>query len=166
MPFSIHNHHSRHKRKGEQFSDPGVKSVFDNVDGKIDISKVSVKNNVNTSKVGTYEITYTAYDNLNNKTVTVRKVSVVQTLFGTVQTALNGATRYIGEPSNNYLRLSNMLFRIVGVDDSKDVIIVSDEDIANVNYSKLDKWLDYYYDHINEEAKKQSEEILKGLYKN
>ena len=36
--------------------------------------------------------------------------------------------------------LSNMIFRIFGLDDNDNVIIVADQDIANVNHSKLDKF--------------------------
>ncbi len=140
--------------KGEEFKDPGIKSVVDNVDGKMDTSKVSVKSDVDTSKVGTYEVSYTAYDHLNNKTTVTRRVSVVQMLYNTVKTELNNASNYIGDPGNNYLRLSNMLFRVVGVDEDKDVIIVSDEDVANVSYSKIDKWLNYYYEQLNDTTKK------------
>ena len=140
--------------KGEEFKDPGIKSVVDNVDGKMDTSKVSVKSDVDTSKVGTYEVSYTAYDHLNNKTTVTRRVSVVQMLYNTVKAELNNASNYIGDPGNNYLRLSNMLFRVVGVDEDKDVIIVSDEDVANVSYSKIDKWLNYYYEQLNDTTKK------------
>ena len=140
--------------KGEEYSDPGIKSVIDNVDGKMEVSSVAVKSNLNTSKVGTYEISYVAYDSLNNKTEVVRKISVVQTLLSTVKADLDSSSNYVGNPTNNYLRLSNMLFRIVGIDDSKDIVIVSDEDIANVSYSKLDKWLSYYYNQLNDVTKK------------
>ena len=140
--------------KNEEFTDPGVKSVIDNVDGKMDVSSVSVKGDVNTSEVGVYEITYTAYDHLNNKTVVTRNVSVVQTLSSTVKNDLNGASNYVGNPTNNFLILSNMLFRIVGIDESNNVVIVADEDVANVNYSKLDKWLSYYYNQLNDATKK------------
>lgn len=56
-----------------------------------------------------------------------------------------------------------MLFRIYGIDNNNDIIIVSDEDISNVNYSKLDKWLDYYYKNLNDNAKKM---IVKKKYCN
>ena len=140
--------------KNDTFKDPGIKSVVDNVDGKMDISKVSVKNDLNSSEVGTYEIIYTAFDNLNNKTEVVRKVSVVQTLYSTVKTDLKETSNYVGEPDNNYLRLSNMLFRIVGIDENKNVMIVSDEDLANVSYSKIEDWLSYFYDQLNDATKK------------
>ena len=52
---------------GEEYKDEGVSSVIDNVDGKLDIKDVTIKGKVDTSKVGTYEVSYTAYDHLNNK---------------------------------------------------------------------------------------------------
>lgn len=138
---------------GEEFNDPGVKNVIDGNDGVIKNSEVSVKGKVNTSSVGQYEITYTAFDSLSNKTTVTRTVQVVQKLYQTVRSKLNGTRNYVGNPENNYLRISNQLFRIYGVDDN-NVIIVANEDVANVNYSKLDKWLDYYYEHLDETAKK------------
>lgn len=139
--------------KGEKYNEPGVRSVVDNTDGKLDVKDVTIKGEVDTSKVGTYEVTYTAFDNLRNKTVVTREVKVVQKLNSTIKNDLDGAKNYTKYPENNYLRLSNMLFRIYGLDNDNNVIIVSDEDIANVNYSKLDKWLDYYYSNLNEFTK-------------
>lgn len=140
--------------KGEEYVDPGVKSVKDNVDGKIDTSKVTIKNNLDTSSVGTYEITYTAYDSLNNKSVVKRQIQVVQTLYSTVKEKLGDASHFKGEPTDNYIRLSNMIFRIYGVDEDNNIVIVSNDDVSYVNYTKLDEWLDYYYQHLNENAQK------------
>ena len=115
--------------KDETFTDPGIKSVTDKTDGKIDISKVEVKSNVDTSKVGTYEVSYTVSDSFNNKTVVKREVTVVQVLYNTIKNDLQGAKNYKGNPENNYIRLSNMLFRIYGIDEKDNIIVVSDEDV-------------------------------------
>ena len=140
---------------GEKFKDPGINSVIDNNDGKLDIDSVVVGGKVDTSKVGTYEISYTAVDQLSNKTKVVREVQVVQKLYNTIKPKLNGTSNFLGDPTDNYVRLSNMLYRIYGVDNNKNVILVALEDVANVNYSKLDKWLDeYYYKHLNKDTKK------------
>ena len=148
---------------GEKYQDAGVKSVVDNVDGKMKIEDVTVKGTVDTSKIGTYEIKYIAFDSLNNKTEVIREIKVVKKIYSTVKKDLNNTSNYTGDPSNNYIRLSNMLFRVYGVDKDKNVIIVSDEDIANVNYSKLDSWLDYYYNNLNDTTKKM---IVKKKYCN
>ena len=140
--------------KGEEFKDSGIKSVIDDSDGKLKISDVTVKGEVDTSKVGTYEISYSAYDKLRNKGSITRVVKVVQKLNSTIKKDLNGTSNYTGLPTNNYIRISNMLFRIFGIDSNNNVIVVSNYDVSNVNYSKLDKWLDYYYDHLNENSKK------------
>jgi len=140
--------------KGDDYKDPGIKSVVDDSDGKLKESDVSVKGSVDTSKVGTYEITYMAFDKLSNKGSVTRVVKVVQKLNSTIKKDLNGATNYTDVPTNNYIRISNMLFRIFGVNSDNDIIVVSNYDIANVNYSKLDKWLDYYYEHLNDNSKK------------
>ena len=148
---------------GEKFADPGIKSVVDNVDGKLKTEDVEIKGKVDTSKIGTYEIKYIAFDSLSNRTEVTREVKVVKKLYSTMKSALKDSKNFVGDPENNYIRLSNMIFRVYGVDDNKNVIIVSDEDIANVNYSKLDKWLDYYYDNLNKNAKKM---IVKKKYCN
>ncbi len=134
---------------GESFEDPGVKSVVDNVDGKLKVENVTIKGEVDTSKVGSYQIQYTALDSLSNRTIKTRTVKVVNTLYTFVSKSLGDATNYVGNPDNNYIRLSNILFRIYGIDDNKNVILVTDEDIANVNYTKIDDWMDYFYDHLN-----------------
>ena len=139
--------------KGEKYKDAGVRSVVDNTDGKMKVEDVTVKDEVDTSKIGTYKVTYTAYDSLKNKTEVVREVKVVQKLNSTIKTSLKDNKNFTGNPENNYVRLSNMLFRVFGLDSNNNVIIVSDSDIANVNYTKLDKWLDYYYENLNDFAK-------------
>ena len=148
---------------GGKFKDPGIRSVVDNVDGTMKASDVVVKGNVDTSKVGTYEITYTSFDSLSNKSSVTRKVVVVQTLYSTVKDYLGDLTNYMGDEDANYVRLSSMLYRIYGYDTDKNIILVADEDVANVNYTKIDKWLDYYYDHLNDFTKKA---IVKKKYCN
>lgn len=149
--------------KGETYKELGVKSVVDNTDGKLDTKKVTISGEVDTTKIGTYEIKYTALDSFNNKAVVTRKVEVVQKLNSTVKKTLMNTEIFIDDPANNYIRLSNMLFRIYGLNPSGDVIIVSDEDVANVSYSKLDKWLDYYYNNLNDFTKNA---IVKAKYCN
>ena len=139
--------------RGDTFNDPGVKSVVDNVDGNMDKSLVSIKGEVDTSKVGVYEITYTISDSLANKTEVTRKVSVEESLASTVKSNTKNGY-YVGNVDNNYIYFNNMLFRIVRVNDDNSVLIVSNDALANVDYtndgrftdSALDKWLnDYFY---------------------
>lgn len=139
--------------RGETFKDPGVKSVIDNVDGNMDKSLVSIKGKVDTSKVGVYEITYTISDSLANKTEVIRKVSVEENLASTVKSNTENGY-YVGNVDNNYIYFNNMLFRIVRVNDDNSVLIVSNDALANVDYtndgrftdSALDRWLnDYFY---------------------
>lgn len=139
--------------RGDKFNDPGVKSVVDNVDGNMDKSLVSIKGEVDTSKVGVYEITYTISDSLANKTEVTRKVSVEESLASTVKSNTENGY-YVGNVDNNYIYFNNMLFRIVRVNDDNSVLIVSNDALANVDYtndgrftdSALDKWLnDYFY---------------------
>ena len=61
---------------------------------------------------------------------------------------------YTGDPENNYVRLSNMIFRIYGLNEDDNVILVAEEDIANVGYDKIEEWLDeVYVPHLTDKAK-------------
>ena len=140
--------------KDGKYEELGVKSVVDNTDGKLNVKNVKISGEVDTSEVGTYEITYTATDTFNNKTTVTREVKVVQKLNTTMKTALEGNKNFKDDPDTNYIRLSNIVFRVYGLDSNNNVIIVADEDIANVNYTKIDKWLDYFYNNLNDFTKK------------
>ncbi len=138
---------------GEEFQDPGVKSIVDNKDGKLDVERVTIRGDVDTYNVGTYTIEYSALDSLNNRTVVKRSINVVQKLSSTIKAILPGTDHFKGNPDNNFVYLSNMMFRVVGMENN-DVIVVADEDVSNVNFTKIDEWLDYYYDHLNDTTKK------------
>ena len=148
--------------RGEEFKDPGVKKVYDANDGEIDIAEVITKGKVDTNEIGTYKVTYTAYDKLGNGTTIERQVKVVQTLKYIVNKDTNNTGNYSGYVTNNYLRFSGMTYQIVGL-DGDNIKIVAMTDIANVNYEALDQWLDFYYEHINKESKKY---IVKSKYCN
>lgn len=148
---------------GEEYKELGIKSVTDDTDGKLKKEAVTIKGNVDTSQIGTYEITYSAIDSFGNKSNIKRTINIVQKLNSTVKKLLNGEQNFKGYPENNYIRLSNMDFRIYGLDNNNNVIIVSNEDIANVNFSKLNQWLEYYYNNLNETTKKM---IIKSKFCN
>lgn len=149
--------------KGDKYKDAGVSSVIDNKDGKMNTSDVTIKSNVNTQKVGTYTVTYTATDSLSNKTTVTRKIKVVEPLKNAVKEATSKVGYYSGANPNNYIYFSGMLFRIVGL-DGDNVKIIANEDVANINYDGIEKWLDnYYYDHLTSKAKKL---IVKNRYCN
>lgn len=149
---------------GSKYKEEGVKSVVDNTDGKLDVKDVVIKGNVDTSKVGTYEVEYIALDSLKNRTSVTRKVNVINNLNSVVKKALNGAKNFTGNPTNNYVRLSNMLYRVYGLDSNNNIILVAAEDVSNVNYTKLNEWLNkYYYNHLNDFTKKL---IVKSKYCN
>lgn len=148
--------------KGSTYKDEGIESLSDNTDGKMDIKDVSVEGKVNTKKIGTYTITYSAEDSFENKTVIERKVKVIQTLEKTVKQDTDKDNIYKGSDPDNYIEFSNMLFRIVGLNSDGTVRIVSSEPVGTVNYDDIDKWLnDYFYDHLTSKAKKY---IVKDSY--
>lgn len=139
---------------GSKYDEEGVKSVVDNTDGKMDVEDVEIdSSDVNTNRAGTYKVTYSATDSLNNTNEVVRTVKVVERLKNTVNKATNKTGVYTGSNPNNYIYFSGMLFRIVDV-DGDNVRIVAEQDVSNVNYTAIDEWLEYYYDHIADESKK------------
>lgn len=139
---------------GSKYDEEGVKSVVDNTDGKMDVEDVEIdSSDVNTNRAGTYKVTYSATDSLNNTNEVVRTVKVVERLKNTVNKATNKAGVYTGSNPNNYIYFSGMLFRIVDI-DGDNVRIVAEQDVSNVNYTAIDEWLEYYYDHIADESKK------------
>ncbi len=138
---------------GDQYEDPGISSVVDDVDGKLNTSDVNIKGKVDTSKVGVYEITYSAYDKLSNAGVATRTVSVVKKAYNTFKKDLGKETNYKGMPTNNYVRLSNMVFAVYGIDENKNIVLVADKDVANVSYNKINDWLKYYYQHFTKKSK-------------
>ncbi len=137
---------------GEVYKDDGVKSVVDNKDGKLNTEDVNIVSKVDTSKIGTYEVTYSIQDSMANKTEKVRTVNVVKTIKAVVKKDLDSAKNYVGYPDNNYVRFANMLFRIYGI-EGNNVLIVSDVDLANVNHNKLEDWMDYFEGVLPEESK-------------
>lgn len=150
--------------RGDKYEELGVKSVVDNTDGKLKVSNVTIDNSkVKTNKVGTYKVTYTISDSFNNETVKTRTVKVVASLNNIVKKDTSTSKVYKGVTVNNYIEFSGMLFRIVGFDSNNNIKIVSDKDISFVDYKSLDKWLDYYYDHLTDESK---EYIVKSKYCN
>ena len=140
--------------KYSKYTDPGVKSVYDDTDGKMSINSVKTEGKVNTDKIGTYVIKYSATDSLNNKNTVERKVTVIQTLDKLVKKDTGKDLVYSASNPNNYIMFSNMVFRIVGLNSDGSVKIVSEESAGAVNYDDLDDWLnDYYYEYIEDDFK-------------
>lgn len=144
---------------GGTYEEPGVKSVDDDVDGKIDIKNVVIKGNVDTSKIGTYRITYTVSDRLLNYTSVTRKVIVRRKLKDAVIARTDESNIFKGAYiANNFVLYSGMLWRIVGLNSDSSIKLVLADNIANVNYAKDDvdfnksniqKWLnEYFYKYL------------------
>ena len=82
---------------GEEFEDPGVKAM-DNVDGDI-TSKVKKSGEVDTTKAGTYAITYSVSDNAGNTSEVKRTVRVVPV--ATTTTTKNSGQQVTTTKRNN-----------------------------------------------------------------
>lgn len=140
---------------GSSYIEPGVNKVVDKKEGIIDNSQVIIdSSNVDTSKVGTYKVTYTVRDKAYNKTVVTRNVIVARNLTEVVKSSTDDSNYYKGLNVNNYLLFSGMLFRIVNVNDDGSVKIVTNSSMANVNYgveganfdsSNIKDWLNNYF---------------------
>ena len=47
-----------------------------------------------------------------------------------------------------------MEFRIVGLTDEKNVIVIAEKPISLINYNMIDEWLNnYYYNHLSDTTK-------------
>ena len=73
--------------KGDTYTEPGVLSVKDKTDGEIKKDEVIIKGKVNPNKIGTYKVTYTVSDSLDNETVVTREVEVIENLTTIVKKA-------------------------------------------------------------------------------
>ncbi len=142
--------------KGEKYEDLGVKSVVDDTDGNISISKVTIDTSkVNTNKNGTYEVTYKVKDSFNNETVKIRTVKVQQILDQIVEKDTKKTNNaYKGFVENNYIKLDGIIFKIVGLNDDGSVKVVSKEPLSIVDYNNVDEWLnEYFYNKFSDSAK-------------
>ena len=135
-----------------KFTDPGINSVIDKVDGKMSTDKVKIKDDVDTQKTGKYKIVYTVYDSLQNKTTVERKVTVIDTITSVTKRE-SKIGYYTSNTPNNYIYFNNSLYRIIGI-DGDNVRIVSDIPVGFINYAGLDKYIEKYYDSLSNKSKK------------
>lgn len=150
---------------GDEYKELGVESVYDDTDGKIDVSKVKIDSSkVNTSKNGKYEVVYEISDSLENKTIKKRIVNVTQTLNNLVIKNTDKSGIYKGLNTSNYLKIDGILFKIVGINKDDSVKVVSDEVLATLDYNNADDWLNnYFYEKLSDNAK---EYIVKSKWCN
>lgn len=144
---------------GDKYEEAGVKSVVDDIDGKLDIKNVAIKGSVDTNKTGTYKITYSATDKLLNKTVITREVIVRRRLKDAVIARTDSTNKFKGAYiGNNFVLYSGMLWRIIGLNSDSSIKMVLADNVSNVNYAKDDagfnksniqKWLnEYFYNYL------------------
>lgn len=134
---------------GEPYKDLGVKSVIDNRDGEIDISKVEIdSSNVNVNEIGDYVVKYKVKDKLNNQTIVTRNVKVLKNLTEITKQNTDETNYYKGAVGTNYVQFSGMLFRIINVNEDGTVKLISDDIVSNLRYneekyegSNIDVWL-------------------------
>ncbi|MCI8588717.1 MAG: DUF5011 domain-containing protein [Bacilli bacterium] len=143
---------------GVEYKDPGVKSVRDNIDGEMDVSKVAVDTSkVNTNAPGLYKVTYTAYDKLHNETKVVRKVQVVDKLYSFVRRNTDESNYYKGAEVNNFVQFSGMMWQIINVNEDNSVKLILANASSNVMFGYAEKFTDtnvyrwlnnYFYPHL------------------
>ncbi len=128
---------------GTEYKDPGVKSVTDNIDGKIDVSKVNVDSSkVNMKRPGLYKVTYTVSDKIRNETKVTRNVQVVDKLYSFVKRNTDESNYYKGKDINNYVQFSGMLWQIINVNEDNSVRIILANASSNVTFGKAEKFTD------------------------
>ncbi len=148
---------------GSEYQELGVKSVRDDTDGVMDVSKVSIDSSkVNTNQPGLYKVTYTVYDKIHNETKVVRNVQVVDKLYSFVIRNTDESNFYKGGEVDNYVQFSGMLWRIVNVNVDHSVKLVLANTSSNVMFGTQKKftdsnvyhWLkDYFYPHLKKSEK-------------
>lgn len=149
---------------GAKYVEPGVKEVKDQSGGTMSKDIVAIDSSaVNTSKIGSYKVTYVAYDKLLNQSKVTRTVHVRQKLTTVVTNATDASNAYKGKADSNYLQYSGILWRILKVNADGSVRVVTASDIANVSYAKdtssfeksnIKKWLnDYFYSYLQKPEK-------------
>lgn len=140
-----------------KYEEQGIKDVTDNKDGQIKIESVVIDSSkVNTSKIGTYDVTYTAIDSKYNKTVKVRKVTVAKSLTDTIKNIISEDGFVKGNDKNNYVMFSGMLFRAYKVNEDGTIKLILNSPITNLrmnytdyNKSNPDIWLsEVFYDAL------------------
>lgn len=150
---------------GDTYTEPGVLSVKDKTDGTINNNEVVIKGTVDTSKIGTYEITYKVADSLDNETTVKRTVEVIESLSKVVTEDTKSTNNYYkGTSSDNFVMFNNILFRMVKINSDGTVTIASENPLANIDYgaknnrfdgSNMDEWLNnYFYPQLNNKSKK------------
>lgn len=154
---------------GEEYKEQGVKSIVDQKDGTLDTKNVLIdQGGLDTTKIGDYKVTYTAYDSLRNRTDKVRMVSVRKYLKEEVEKSTDVTNTYKGNTESNYLLFSGMLWRIVKMNEDGTIRLISEDSLAVLNYgnassyqeSNIASWLNEYFypllknkQYIKEDAK-------------
>ncbi len=149
--------------RGDTYEELGISSLVDRVDGKLSNSEVRIQQEVDTSKVGRYTVTYSAYDHLRNKSEKQRTVVVLDMLNTVMKSKMGDLNYFKGDQSDNYVLFSGMLFQVVGVNQDNTTKLISAYTVGNMNnnssdtsfdHSDLKKWLNnYFYNHLSERSK-------------
>ena len=153
---------------GSVYSELGATAV-DAYDGEVD---VEVSGTVDTYKIGTYTITYTAKDSTGNSSTVTRKVNVVKTTTSEVIREGNKGEMYCADgkdcyntkvTDNNYVWYSGRLWRVIKVNADGTVKMVTEESVAGILYdddsstfsaSMTNEWLSKeFYPELNNPSK-------------
>lgn len=128
---------------GTEYKELGVKSVTDNIDGKIDVSKVTIDSSkVNMNKPGLYKVTYTVMDKIRNETKVTRNVQVVDKLYSFVKRNTDESNYYKGENINNFVQFSGMMWQIINVNEDNSVKLILANASSNVAFGYAEKFTD------------------------
>lgn len=140
--------------RGDEYKELGVKSVKDDTDGILNPKDVIIDSSkLNTDKNGNYEVTYRIRDSFGNETIKVRNVKVVQTLNHIVEKDTKDGI-YKGSTEPRYLKVDEIVFKIVGLNSDNSVKIVANDPLASIDYEGIDTWLNkYFYGKLSDSIK-------------
>jgi len=90
-------------KQGDPYVEPGA-TASDNVDGDL-TDQIEISGDVDTSKIGTYTVTYTVSDSVGNVTTVERTVNVVEP-FGSWYTGEGPPSDELGSNGDSYLDIT------------------------------------------------------------
>ena len=144
----------------------GEKLTYPSVLNKSDFIEETIKTNIkeSTSEIDNfYSIEYTAYDKNYNRSSKVVEVYTYDTLESEMSKKLGSRTSFTGLEKGNFIRYSNMLWQITGVNPNGSYRAISRHNVktmalgsSNGSYknSNVDKWLNTeFYSLLNKPEK-------------
>lgn len=150
----------------QSYIEPGY-SAIDNYDGDIS-NKVEVEGKVDTSKLGTYEVTYSITDSSGNKSTVERKVVISQVAKPTPQKGLSAGVIYLTFDDGPHVTNTDKILDILkseGVKATFFVVGVGPDRVIKRAYDEGHELALHTYSHKYDEIYKNEDAYYRDLYK-